>query len=115
MPVIPDDTPPISSTIRNGLYLGASFAVYLGLSRLVGLASSSNLINSIFSNLFSPVIAAIMLAAIFAVILSPIWIIFFIPRRLLPDGEATFFMLGVCNAVLPAIPAFSGWVLWQYL
>lgn len=56
-----------------------------------------------------------MLAAIFAVILSPVWVVFFIPRRLLPDGVAVFFMLGVCNALLPAIPAFSSWVLWQYL
>ena len=46
-----------------------------------------------------------MLAAIFVVILSPIWVVFFIPRRLLPDGEATFFMLGLCYVVLPAIPA----------
>ena len=115
MALIHEDTTPINGKIRNGFYIAASFTVYLGASKLVDLASTSTLANSIFANLFSVVTAAIMLAAIFVVILSPIWVVFFIPRRLLPDGEATFFMLGICNAVLPAIPAFSDLVLWQYL
>lgn len=115
MPKNMESPPPISSKIRNGIYLVASLATYLGASRLVDAASSSEIVNSIFSSLFGAITAAVMMFTIFIVILSPIWIVFFIPRRLLPDGEATFFMLGACNAVIPVIPAFSGWALWQYL
>jgi len=115
MPRSSDSITPTRSNIRNGLYIVVSFAAYLGMSRLIDHASTLTELNAFFSEVFWLLTAAFMLAAIFAVILSPVWVVFFIPRRLLPDGVAVFFMLGVCNAVLPAIPAFSSWVLWQYL
>lgn len=115
MPKDDNKSAPLKYKFRNGLYIVLSFVTYLGVSKLIDHASDSSIINAVFSAFYWPISLAVIAAIILIVILSPIWVVFFLPYRLMPDGEPVFFMFGVCNAVLPAIPAFSGWVLWQYL